>query len=74
MNHSFPLGYSPYPPVAVYGTGPTKRTLEVFLERLFDRVARVKTRTAVYIARLAMKGRTPDLPGTRRWTHTMPNH
>ncbi len=34
-NHSFPLGFSPYPPVSVSGTEPIQLILEVFLGGLF---------------------------------------
>jgi hypothetical protein len=41
-NHSFPLGYSPYPPVSVSGTVPVSLCLEVFLGRLFALIGKIK--------------------------------
>ena len=48
MNHSFPLGYSPYPPVSVYGTDSMLRTLEVFLENVLSIIVTGKPATLLY--------------------------
>ena len=37
-NHPFALGYSPCPPVSVYGTDPVSLILETFLGSLLTRI------------------------------------
>jgi len=39
MTHSFPLGFSPYPPVSVSGTEPLQLSLEVFRGDLLNGVS-----------------------------------
>lgn len=44
-NHSYPLGYSPYPPVSVSGTDSVLLTLEVFRGNALNRLAEGKPPT-----------------------------
>ena len=61
INHSYPLGFSPYPPVSVYGTDPLYLILEVFLGRLFDLIDLVKTKPFLCFE-FVIKDSFTDLP------------
>jgi hypothetical protein len=61
MTHSFPLGYSPYPPVSVYGTDSIEIILEDFLESVLNQLAAVKPQLTSLLE-FAIKCTNADLP------------
>ena len=61
INHSYPLGFSPYPPVSDYGTDAVFLSLEGFLGRLFCLVDLVKTRSSICYE-VVIKDTLTDLP------------
>ena len=59
MIHSFPLGFSPHPPVSVYGTGSTQIILGAFLVGLLCRICSLRN---IFAALGFALRRQADLP------------